>query len=327
MTELDDDLEPTLSGPGSFHCDLDGPAVVRGIVPATLREHMECPCAFTTSVVAINLETNALVACRAFPARDGMAPPPTDYYDPLPDEELDPGPGRVEHAFEVDVFEDLEIPRWPGTYNVHVLVRERRSEAFRIAVGFSDRMSDAAVTWYIGDQQRKIEALPVWPPARVPFPAYGERVELPVPELPGIVLDVPPVVPYAPGKRAVLRGAFRVPLQPQDRVRPSGEGGFIKRAIGPKAVVPINVVLAADDRVSLVPIPLAVPTSTLVDEGPQVFALGQFAVDLFEFEGMWREPQPVHIHAFSGGLSSAPRTIRILDESAVVARPRPKPLN
>lgn len=322
------ELRPQLSGATTLLCDQDDPAALVGDVPASLRELIQCSPESLSLVLAVNLETNAFHACRAFPARDGMAPACADWCEPFPDEDADPGAGITHFAFELDMWADLDLPRWPATYNIYAVMRERISPPRRVSVGFSDRMGDAAVTWYIGDQQRKIDALPVWPKRARPYPAYGPDVELAIPIDVGIVLEPDRVVVAGHGKQAIVRGAFRVPLQPQDRVRTkAAKLAVVQRMLGPKAVIPINLMLVADDRASLLPIPLAVPAQELVDVGAQTYAIGRFAIDLFQFSSMWRDAQQVHLHALCSDVASRPATFTILDASMIPRRdtpPRPQ---
>jgi hypothetical protein len=319
-------LRPTLEELPALSCDLDEPAPIRGQVGATLREMVRRRPQDRAVVVAVNLETNAVHTCRAFAASGALEAAQTAL---LPMDEAgdddDPGPGVCRVGFVVDAWEDLALPRWPGTYHVYVWVGARLSAPVRLSVGFSDRMSSAAVTWYIGDQQRKIHALPVWPPARAPLPTYGPEVELEAPLDVGIDVHAEPVVVLGTDRRAVIRGAFRVPLQPQDRVRPQAGASLaiMRTVIGPKGVVPINLMVLADDRPSVATVPLAVPTDTLEDRSPRTLALGRFAIDLFALCPLSRSPQRLHLLALSSDVHGEVVTITVLDATNVPRRDPP----
>lgn len=331
MTTTETEAEPleieglglSLDDPGTLACDLRGPAPLHGRVKVTLREAMAHAIDDVVSIVAVGQETNQVFTCRAFPPRDHAPAFPND-----DETDLDPGDGWITRDIAIDLWEDLALPRWPATYAVFAVMRDRVSAPVRIVAAFSDEMSEPAVTWFIGDQERRISSLPVWPSPAHPYPRYGDDVGLPLPEGVAIALDVPPVVVAGADDSCVVRGAFRVPLLPHDRVRAKqGESlGYIKTLIGPKAVVPITLILLGHGFAGPFVVPLAVPTSAIENTPTRSLATGAFAIDMFRFRSMWRDPGKHYLWALSGEVVAGPVAFTMLDAAMVPRRdPPPRP--
>jgi|GEM_PF-2272105 len=315
-----EDLIPTIGGPNLAACDVDAAVSLTGTAPTTWREQAACSVEERAMVVAVDLETNAIYTCRALPPAPDRGWMLHEYEEQVED----PGPGLAISAFSLDVFDDLALPRWPATYAIYLLIGGRSSAPHRLRVGFSERMHDAATTWQVQDLQRRMHALPVWPDAGT-HAAYANDVDIAPLETPGIKVQTEPLLVTGPRRRAVVEGAFLVPLQPQDRVRiRQGERlAILRKSLGPKAVVPINLLVMPDDRPSAFQLPLAVPADTLVTVDERPHATGRFAMNLLAFDAMWTTPQPLHLHAFSSDIASAPTTVRVLPESMLPRRTPP----
>jgi hypothetical protein len=313
-------LGPSLDDPGTLYCDLGRPAPLRGRVKITLREAMAHPLDDLVVIVAVGQETNQVFTCRAFPPRNDAPIFPDD-----DDPDFDPGDGWITREIEIDLWHDLALPRWPATYILFAVMRDRVSAPIRVATTFSDEMSEPAVTWYIGDQERRIASLPVWPSAGHPYPRYGDDVGLSLPEGVAITVEVPPVVITGGHERCVVRGAFRVPLQPHDRVRArAGESlGYIKTLIGPKAVVPVTLIMLGHRFAGPFVVPLAIPTSAIEDAPSRTLATGAFAIDMFMFPSMWRDPGKHYLWALSGDVVCGPVAFTMLEAAMVPRRDPP----
>ncbi len=74
---------------------------------------------------------------------------------------------------------------------------------------------------------------------------------------------------------------------------------MVARELGPRAVVPINLLLIGHDFASPLQIPLAVPTSGIDDSSVQVRALGSLEIDLRSFVDAWIEPGLTYVWAWS----------------------------
>lgn len=253
-------------------------------------------------VIASDVRSGRVFARRLF-RDEGRLP------DELPVLEGEVPDGCTGVTFHEDLFESLELPREPAAWCVWVICREQVSNvstAF-VAHGLSVWV-DPEVERYI--LARRVAAGPpsVWPPqpsASVALPIYTRTAASPpLPEGAGLSVSVERVVPLVDRARCQLSGSFRLPLRPWERAMDSRD-----TPPGPRAVLPITLVITGSDTPGPKVFHLRVPADELVGEGE---AVGHFSIDLLDLRGMWRAPRTCFVYAFSGAYMSKPARVSFI---------------
>lgn len=314
------DVDRRLHRAGFTGLVIDGPTAVdlatRETLPLlvyhadTLRALAACSFPAEAVLVGIRLEDHLTLA-RPAVYRDELEPK-------LPDVDARPPPdGTGSQLHVLEARERLELPWSPATWQLCVLLRDRRSDEVRVRLHFGDDEPTSSSPADGGDSRSDTllgvtlshvattVVPPPWPTPRVPFPFYGERPDSPEPPAePGIVLSVPRVTLLEDDARCVLQGAFRlVPLRAERLPTKMGLGGTFMGtgASEPTAIMSVTLVLVAVDRPGVYVVGLRVPSyrpCNPFDPAPKL--TGHFAIDLLELEGVPHVPQTYYVHAFAG---------------------------
>ncbi len=249
--------------------------------------------------------------------------------DEEPDE--DPGPGFSAEYFVADAAQQLGLPWERGTYTLALMIRERLSNVCHTRVGrIATDYQDDAVEAYI--EQRRSSAMPpsmdpVWPPLPEirgaitraldggvdPFPNFRQRSDSPaLPEGVGLNFTIDRVAEPGDGRRCMLKGSFRLPVGPLDRVPFDPESGrpIDVGAPGATAVLPITLIATGTTYVGPMTIRMRIPSFDPVPpEGGTV--TGFFNIDLFEISVMRDVPDTYFFTAFSRDIVRGPVPVGI----------------
>lgn len=290
------DYGPLIAAPSLVALDARATAPLVGCHTMTLRDVRAYDVARVAIVVAVCVETNEVFASRALP-------PP----EPQPVEdvgEIDDGGTGV--TFALDLFENPGLPRRPATYDVVVIVRDRVSNRVRVRLGPSPAAyQDPEVLRFLEEANQRPAMREPWPAPGDPLPSFDARAtRAPLPKDPGIALAIDRVVMLGPNARAVLSGAFRLPL--------------LRREIAPAstpapahaAVRGVTLVVTGADVGGPLLFRLAAPITGAVESSPDgSVGVGYFALDLLALPGMWRSARTHFIYAFSGPHATGPTTM------------------
>ena len=217
-------------------------------------------------------------------------------------EMLDPAEAPGGQGSESQLAElrgDMGLAWQPSTYVLTVLLREHSSNRVRVELGKqAGAYHDEEVAKFIAEQRAKPAAAAVSPTPASPVPSYAALEGSPaIPTELGVVMAGDRVVVNKAGARALLRGAFRLPVLPTEL------------AADGSAVVGIGLVVNASDQPQSGFMQLQVPAQ--VSEG---VATGHFTLDLIA-EGLARDAQTYFVFAFSGELMAGPTPVALVDES------------
>ncbi len=313
---------------------------VCGVRATTFRENLSLSIPAVAVATASCLETREVRAGMAFARKDparGGAPLP------VPD---DPGEGVTIGNFETDLRARLGLPWRPGTWVVTFLVRERLTNrvTVKLEAGRGGGFTDPAVAALLTAQRRPRYPQPV-APALVPgraLPSYRPRPDSPpVPEAPGIALEVERLVKETGDAQVVLRGSFRLPAVEREVVKPADPADAVAlerldedaRAEALRdglawqdpgdaeatAVVAITLVSTGAERAAPFVLPMQVPVYEPIDPtADEVEVTGHFALDLLAQPGAERlRGQTSFIYALCGQALAGPATVALVDPRAV----------
>jgi len=196
--------------------------------------------------------------------------------------------------------DDHQILDWqPSTYVITVLLRDQASNRVRVDLGQqAGAYHDEEVERFLAEQHAKAAAPVVSPKPGKPVPSYAAIEGSPaIPDQVGVVMAGDRVVVQAAGARAILRGAFRLPVRASEL------------ATDGSAVVGITLVVNASDQPQSGVLRLDAPATVTDGVGT-----GYFAIDLIA-EGLAAEPQTYFVFAFSGELMAGPTPVALVAES------------
>lgn len=234
-----------------------------------------------------------------FPQEAGARPPPV---------------GAAVNSRYFDLVEVCHVPRRVGDYLVSVVLLDQHSNREPVSVrasDLSDAFHDPAVDALINAEYLRKGHPRVWPLPTAHTPSYAPRPDVPTPpDAAGIVMTAPRAVAQRPGTPWPLRGAWRLPLRPEDIVRtPDATVEHMeRRGFGrPTAVVPVSLLFTGADSPRDVLVQLGLPTFDPIDvANPPGSVTGCFSLDLQQtFEGKL-EPQTYFVYAFSREVMAGP---------------------
>lgn len=313
---------------------------VCGVRSTTFRENLSLSIPGAAVATASCLETREVRAGMAFVQKT----PATLPSEGTPPD--DPGEGVTIANFETDLRARLGLPWRPATWVVTFLVRDRATNRVTVKLEAGGRagFTDPAVAALAAAQRRPRYPQPVWPrpqPGKA-LPSFRPRPDSPpVPEAPGIALEVERLVRETDDAQVVLRGSFRLPLLEREVVKPAdpADAAALERLdedardealrdglawqdpgdAEATAVVPITIVSTGADRAAPLVLPLQVPVHEPVDptaDAPEV--TGHFALDLLAQPGGERlRGQTSFIYALSGAALAGPATVALVDPRLV----------
>lgn len=251
------------------------------------------------AVRVASLRPDGYVPPRPFPRGDGDSPAAE-------------GAAAKSHYF--DLVDQCSFPLRVGDYLVSVVLLDQHSNREAVSVrasDLSDAFHDPAVDALINAEYLRKGHPRVWPLPTALTPSYAPRPDVPTPpDAAGIVMTAPRAVAQRPGTPWPLRGAWRLPLRPEDIVRtPDATVEHMeRRGFGrPTAVVPVSLLFTGADSPRDVLVQLGLPTFDPIDvANPPAEVTGCFSLDLQQtFEGKL-EPQTYFVYAFSREVMAGP---------------------
>ncbi|MFN8547843.1 MAG: hypothetical protein U0527_07735 [Candidatus Eisenbacteria bacterium] len=231
-----------------------------------------------------------------------------DFADP--EEPVDPADapdGYGSQAHLVELRELLSLPWNPARYATFVVMREHRSNAVLLHLGRSgSAFDDPEVEAFLERERAKASPGLIHPPLGRPVPTYKRLdVSPPIPDEPGIALTVERVVALKPGAQCLVRGSFRLPVLPQERVTGRYEGHCPEG--DPTALLSISLLVTGGDRATPTVLPLAIPTFDPLDrQAARPIATGYFCFDLLSFAAMSHDVQTYFVYAIAGEFVTGP---------------------
>ncbi|MGH1342212.1 MAG: hypothetical protein ACRBN8_11700 [Nannocystales bacterium] len=292
---------------------------VAGIHVRTLRENYQIDQEKHLLAVAVDTEDNT--------ARVGVAlgTGKTPGGRPVPPQE-DPGEGFVGNMFVCDVGRQLGVPL-EGRQAVTMMVREYLSNTCTLEVGPSmHAFEDDEVRRYVEARRGALQpprVRSVWPPLPQisgaitralqgkpdPFPNYKQRDDSPpVPDDVGVEFTIDRVTEAIPGRRCLLRGAFRLPVTAHERVGVDADTGRLRDVgcPGATAVVGIHLVATGTTLTGPFVFPLRVPSFDVLESSGDTTATGFFNIDLFGLDAMPKRAGTYFFTAFSREVTRGP---------------------
>lgn len=129
----------------------------------------------------------------------------------------------------IDLATRLSLPAVRGEYLLTAILLDQVSNRCRMklrdSAGYDDPAVDDFVREYLASRQMRP---PLFPAAALPLPSYQHQEgSPPVPEQPDISLSVTRVSVFAPGARCIVKGSFRLPIQPHHVVEPVAQAAEI----------------------------------------------------------------------------------------------------
>jgi hypothetical protein len=256
-------------------------------------------------IAAIDLSSDVVYAYKAV-VLDMSGPPP--YEGP-------PLRGMSGEAFVIDARRQLGLPWNPGsTFLIHVIMRDRVTNRVRVELK-KGGYEDPAVTEYLRQRSlRQQSSVGIYPPSAPPMvdpfqkeivtiPDYRDRTDSPpIPSEAGIVLQCDRVIEMRRPTSCVVRGSYRLSVQPR-HVVPGAVG--VPRIDPYTAVVPITLLLTGSDTAVPRLFPLRVPTYDRVDVKGGIVT-GYFTVDLCSLKDFIDIPETFFIYAYSGEVLAGP---------------------
>jgi hypothetical protein len=312
-----------IDAPALVPIDRRESAPVVGYYARSLREDLQVVPERQMLAAALDLSTKRLRVGLALDTGKTLAPegpPATD----------DPGEGATYTALRADLRAQLDLPWEPRKYLVAFLLREHLSNAVVMELGPSAAaFRDAEVERFLVERRKRAAPLPPPPISPVPSAATGVTYERlsrspPVPEQPGIALEIDRVAVFRRGASCLCFGSFRLPVAARDLVRPDAAAGAPPAVGDPRATAIIPVTLVATGSESSGPwtIELRVPSydaippadPALPPDGEVGMVTGHFALDLFQHPGMPRKAMTYFVTAFGGASVSGPFPVAIVTE-------------
>jgi hypothetical protein len=240
--------------------------------------------------------------------------PPQEVGEADPDSESPAGKSGV--TFEIDLFEQLKLPRRKAVYIVTVLTRDQVSNRVRIEVIDDPGVYQDEVVARMRDEAEAGQPpSPPWPPKHHPLQMEAMPAITP-PEKTGLLLSAERVTWISEDARCALGGAFRILAGPRHKVRRLVDladplkppiGGALQAPKpdpfeGAQAVVPVTLVLTSADLPGPFATTLRVPSH---DQGAEL--TGSFCVDLGRLPGIRKVERTYFVYAFCGEHFNGPR--------------------
>lgn len=265
-------------------------------------------------LAVMDVDRNDLYICSASSHDEGEDPDPDDppaKTEPIPD-------GYAAQMQTIELRERLELPWRPAHLILQAILLDLASPRVTSRLGgTSTQFKDPEVEKYLAAERAAVNPSAPFPVRSVdPNLSYRKTDASPeLPAAPGISLRVDRVVAVEKDQPVLLHGAWRLPVMPEDLVKPANvEYNQSHGLLGPDgapygAVVRIHllVVGAADGAPKVYP--LALPVSTVTDGS----ASGYFTLDIAKLPGFPIADQTVFFYAFSRESASEQAIMGMLD--------------
>src|SRR5438067_3765615 len=214
----------------------------------------------------------------------------------------------VAEAHTIDLASRVRLPAARGEYLVTAILFDQVSNRCRMKVSESAGYDDPAVDEFLQQYRaRRLHTPKVFPKVGTPLPSYRRQDNSPaIPAELGVALSVTRVNVFAPGARCILTGSFRLPIRPQNIVKPVKAG--TESAVVPEetAIIPISLLITGSADATPQIVKLVVPSyGPLESTAHQTIATGYFSFDLCGIANLLVAPQTHFIYAFSGEVMTA----------------------
>jgi hypothetical protein len=236
----------------------------------------------------VNLETmTKAVACRledrAFFIGNALAPKGWEGEPPAATDSTDLTCAK----YTLDLGKRLGLLKQPGTYRIALLLQQQMSNILTTRIG---PLPDSSGEQFRGELASS-ELLGSFTPPEIPAqPAIALKVER-------VVLDTPEA-------SASLKGSFRLPVLPHERVG---------HRTWPSAILPITIVILANGSAAETVIRLRVPVFHELD-AIEPIATGTFAIDLLSAPGIRGRAGIYSTYAFCGEFFTGPAIMATVTE-------------
>ena len=246
-------------------------------------------------VVAVELERNRVRVAPALEPIENLALPEQETVDPS-------STARAAEAYLVDVRQRLALPWRPATHLLAVLLRDQVSERRRVRVEHSPGVYvDPEAERYRRQELERAGPPAPWPPPDDPLPHYLRGAgSPPLPDGPGIALDLPRLRVLGRDRRCVLHGSFRLPVLAHHRL-PAER----RREGGARGVVPVTLVATGSRHAGPWVVDLVVPVSDAAADGGEP-AAGYFHLDLLDHLEPGPAEQTLFVYAVSAEVLAGP---------------------
>jgi hypothetical protein len=262
---------------------------------------------------------------------EALFPPPEQPGVFEEEEEAQPEPageGAMAIVEQTDASR-LEGLSRPGHCVLMALMLDRMSNRVQVHVSRSPTgYQDDEVTRFLAalEQQRP----PPEPVRLAPGQDAGTftaRPESPRPPDPaGIAVRCERVLLYEQGRPAWVRGAFRVPVLPHERVPPTPEKGDDGHGEPrPVAIVPVWLVVVGSRTGAPVVIPLRVPCFQDTPAAPGESVIGYFEYDVFQHPAIAGQAQTNFVYAFCGEVMTGPARLAVVTRTMLDLEGRRRP--
>jgi hypothetical protein len=244
-------------------------------------------------VSAIDVQRNVFFA--GFAVDRDEVPLPRIPPEPAPGETL--VDGKTVQPYVVDARRATSLAWRPARYLLTVHLRGQDSNRVVTRVGAPPTAyQDPAVDEYVDARTVLAGPAPAWPDQAHELPTFHRREDSPAPPEGTIALEVERVVVLRRASRAIVRGAFRLPLVKGDFVPPGPPGHPVKR---PHAILGIHLLVVGSEDATPLVLPIRVPIWDPPEAAGAVpMATGFFAFDLFTLLTPSTRGQTYFLHAF-----------------------------
>jgi hypothetical protein len=274
------------------------------------------PFKLNSSVVVMRLIDNDLRVRKAF-TQDEPPTPPTN----------PPSPGMAAREYTIDLLATNTLREDdPGEHIAMVILRDMPSNRVYIRMERAgSTFNDPEVEKFIAERRAKLPASDISPPEG-DAATFGDGTGCPpIPEKPGIALNIDRVIVRDEG-RAIVRGSFRLPLLPADVISSPAKlpKGLTKKIGRPAPTGVAKIWLVAFPAAGGGPRKIAIhaPTFTKVEGLPdEPSATGFFHINLLADDDLSLDPDTYFLYAFSNIHMTGPHPMAIVAEAALPKAP------
>lgn len=216
---------------------------------------------------------------------------------------------------EAELRKSLKLPWTAGRVISQVLLMDLQSNRLETKlVAGSGTFSDPEKEKFLAAERAKQD-----PPAPFPAVSTASAEAPPVPKEMGIVLAAPRVVVLEKGGRLDLSGAWRLPVLPEEMVKPAhgeyNQANGLVQANGSAfaACVGVHLVVQSSEEDTPDVYTLRLPVTQVEMVEGQPVASGRFTVNLLELPDFPAGEATLFLSAYSKEWASEPATIGVVD--------------
>jgi hypothetical protein len=226
------------------------------------------------------------------------------------------GDAAMSIAYSAELRSCMNLPWRAGHFVLMAILRDHISNKVAIELMRTEgAYNDIAVRNYERELRAKRNPPMMDPLPGTPFPSYKQTKESPElkKEEPCLIVEPTRIVDLKRDPRAILRGAFRTRVLPEEILKPDYLSPLYlenPRELKPTAIVTVNLLILGSDDGHIASVPLHVPIYGPLawdpPDGELPLVTGYFHLNLLRLPGISRTPQTYFLYAFSGGLITGP---------------------